>query len=160
MSFSFETVMSHPSKVELMARARELGYDITLFFVATSDPEINVQRVEGRVSTGGHDVPHDRIRARYSRSLQLLSHAALVARRTVVFDNSALIGGQRSLAGGKTGLRPVAELVRQDDHYRMSLEAEVPQWVFEHLVEPLSNLAQSAPDNIALSIRQHEGPLA
>jgi predicted ABC-type ATPase len=160
MSFSFETVMSHPSKVELMARARDQGYDVTLFFVATSDPEINVRRVEGRVSTGGHDVPHDRIRARYARSLQLLSHAALVARRTVVFDNSALIGGQRSLAGCRTGLRPVAELVRQDDQYRMSLEAEVPQWVFEHLVEPLSNLAQSSPDNIALSIRQHEGPLA
>jgi len=160
MSFSFETVMSHPSKVELMIKAQGLGYDITLFFVATADPEINVRRVENRVSAGGHDVPHDRIRARYWRSLELLSHAALVARRTVVFDNSALIGTQKSLVGAKSGLRPVAELVRGQDQYRMSLEAELPQWVFQHLVEPLDNIARTSPDSMKLSIRQLEGHLA
>jgi predicted ABC-type ATPase len=76
-SFSFETVMSHPSKVNFMIRADDAGYDVTLYFVCTSDPEINIRRVENRVRRGGHDVPHERIVARYWRTLELLPHAAL-----------------------------------------------------------------------------------
>lgn len=130
LSFSFETVMSHPSKVEIMLKAHDAGYDVTLFFVATSDPEINVRRVENRVANGGHDVPHDRIRARYERSLSYLCHAALVARRTIVFDNSALVGfpGRVNFPGAKTGLRPVAEVVRKANHYDVTLEADIPGW--------------------------------
>jgi predicted ABC-type ATPase len=160
-SFSFETVMSHQSKVEIMLRAHDAGYDVVLFFVATSDPEINVRRVENRVSTGGHDVPHDRIRARYLRSLRLLSHAALVARRTVVFDNSALLANtpNPNLPNAKSGLRPVAEVVRTDDHYAMTLEADVPEWVFEHLVDPLVGVAGASDGRITVAIRQDDGAL-
>jgi predicted ABC-type ATPase len=46
LSFSFETVMSHRSKVDFMIRADDAGYDVTIYFVCTSDPEINVRRVE------------------------------------------------------------------------------------------------------------------
>lgn len=161
MSFTFETVMSHPSKVELMIRADDAGYDVVLYFVATSDAEINVKRVENRVARGGHDVPHDRVRARYHRSLSLLSHAALVARHTVVFDNSALVGylPGTSLPPQKSGLRPVAEVARDGDHYEIILEADVPQWVFEHLVQPLDRLANAADSRIGLTITQKDGAL-
>ena len=57
ISLSFETVMSHPSKIEFMIRANDAGYDVTLYFICTSDPEINIRRVENRVSLGGHSVP-------------------------------------------------------------------------------------------------------
>jgi predicted ABC-type ATPase len=57
--------MSHPSKVDIMIRAVDSGYDVTVYFVCTSDREINVKRVEHRVSLGGHDVPRERIVARY-----------------------------------------------------------------------------------------------
>jgi predicted ABC-type ATPase len=161
MSFSFETVMSHPSKVELMIRAHDAGYDVTLYFVGTSDPQINIRRVENRVSGGGHDVPHDRIVARYWRSLSLLSHAALVARRTVVIDNSALVSDppQGQVSSAKAGLRPVAEVIRDDNHYDLVLEADVPQWVFDHLVKPLSDVAQASEGNVSVTIRQHHGQL-
>jgi predicted ABC-type ATPase len=33
-SLSFETVMSHPSKIEFMIRASDVGYDVTLFLFA------------------------------------------------------------------------------------------------------------------------------
>jgi predicted ABC-type ATPase len=39
LNFSFETVMSHPSKVDFMIRADDAGYEVTMFFVCTSDPE-------------------------------------------------------------------------------------------------------------------------
>jgi predicted ABC-type ATPase len=159
-SFSFETVMSHPSKVEVMIRAHDAGYEVTLYFIATSDPEINVRRVEGRVSMGGHDVPHERIRARYWRTLALLSHAALVAGRTVVFDNSALVGNSPPLVNAKSGLRPVAEVICLGNQYNISLEADVPQWVFEHLVSPLDSVARASDRGLTVLVNQGDGPLA
>lgn len=161
-SFSFETVMSHPSKVQLMIRADDAGYDVTVFFVCTSDPDINVRRVENRVRTGGHDVPHDRIVVRYWRTLGLLPHAALVARRTVLFDNSALVGyvANALLPNPKTGLRPVGEVIRDGKDYELTLESDVPAWVFEHLVKPLDELARGSDGAITLTITQKAGPLA
>ena len=101
--FSFETVMSHESKIDFMRRACIAGFRTTLYFVATGDPLLNVDRVKIRVALDGHDVPHDRILARYHRTLALLPSAILTADETFVFDNSA--DGKSS--GQKTGLRPI-----------------------------------------------------
>jgi len=88
VSFTFETVMSHPSKVELLAQAQQAGYRTYLYFVATDDPEINISRVRSRVKLGGHAVPEDRIVKRYYRSLDLLMEAIQHTNRAYVFDNS------------------------------------------------------------------------
>lgn len=87
-TFTFETVMSSPDKVDFMREAQERGYRTYLYFVATNDPAINIERVKLRVSQGGHDVPEDKIRERYQRSIALLDDACAVANRTYVFDNS------------------------------------------------------------------------
>ncbi len=101
-SFSFETVMSHISKVEFMRRAKAVGYRVTFFFVATDDPALNVLRVQTRVELGGHDVPKDRILARYRRSIANLPAALAICDKTTVFDNSALGG-----SSGGLSLRPI-----------------------------------------------------
>lgn len=87
-TFTFETVMSSPDKIDFMREAQELGYRTYLYFVATDDPEINISRVKLRVSQGGHDVPEHLIRSRYVRSIGLLDQACRVANRAYVFDNS------------------------------------------------------------------------
>ena len=68
-SFTIETVMSHPSKVELLKSAQEAGYRTYLYFVATDAASINVSRVRHRVNMGGHGVPEQLIVSRYHRSL-------------------------------------------------------------------------------------------
>ncbi|WP_431261929.1 zeta toxin family protein [Roseateles chitinivorans] len=88
-TFTFETVMSSGDKVDFMREARERGYRVYLYFVATKDPAINVDRVKIRVKQGGHPVPEDKIRERYVRSIDLLTEAATAANRAYVFDNSA-----------------------------------------------------------------------
>ena len=88
ISFTFETVMSHPSKVELLEQAQRAGYRTYLYFIATDDPEINISRVRNRVKLGGHSVPEDRIAPRYHRSLDLLMDAIRHSNRAYVFDNS------------------------------------------------------------------------
>lgn len=86
--FSFETVFSHSSKLDIMREAVAAGYKVYLYFVSTESPEINTSRVQARVQKGGHDVPPDKIHSRYRRSLDLLYPAVQLAYRTFFFDNS------------------------------------------------------------------------
>ncbi len=87
-TFTFETVMSHPSKIELLAGARGKGYRTYLYFIATDDPMINISRVHQRVAEGGHSVPDDKVVSSYHRSLELLMPAIWQTDRAYVFDNS------------------------------------------------------------------------
>jgi len=88
ISFTFETVMSSPDKVAFLQKAQQAGFRTYLYYVATEDPEINVDRVRHRVETGGHPVPEDKIISRYTNSLGLLVDAVMFADRAYIFDNS------------------------------------------------------------------------
>jgi len=87
-TFSFETVMSHESKITFLRDAQALGYKTYLYFIATGSSDINVLRVKERVEKGGHPVPEDRIRSRYIRSIDLLHEAMSHSNRAFIFDNS------------------------------------------------------------------------
>ncbi|MGF6524818.1 zeta toxin family protein [Variovorax sp. PvP013] len=87
-TFTFETVMSHPSKIEFMKEARARGYRVYLYFVATDDPDINIDRVRRRVLQGGHRVDDDKVIERYHKSIALMTPACEVADRAYIFDNS------------------------------------------------------------------------
>jgi predicted ABC-type ATPase len=87
-SFTFETVMSHRSKVNILIQAQAAGFRTYLYFVATDDSAINVSRVRNRVALNGHDVPQDKIVNRYQRSLDLLFEAIQHTNRAYIFDNS------------------------------------------------------------------------
>ncbi len=86
--FSFETVFSHRSKLDIMRKAAATGYKVYLYFVSTESPEINKFRVEARKKQGGHDVPANKIESRYFRSLELLFEACQLAYQVFFFDNS------------------------------------------------------------------------
>ncbi len=87
-SLAFETVLSMPDKIDFIQRARQAGFFVRLFFVATDNPSINAKRVALRVMEGGHDVPISKIIARYTRSLANCSVAAGIADRAYIYDNS------------------------------------------------------------------------
>lgn len=80
--FAFETVFSHPSKLAFMERAAEAGYQIHVFLVTLPSPEMNVERVRLRVASGGHDVPADRIVARWKRVMAMLPEIVRRAHRS------------------------------------------------------------------------------
>ena len=85
---TFETVMSHPSKLEIFDLAIRNGYKIYLYFICTASPDINIARVQQRVQQGGHDVLQEKIPERYYRALKLLKPAVQKTYRTFVWDNS------------------------------------------------------------------------
>lgn len=111
LDFTMETVLSTPRNIDLIRRAKEQGYYVIVFFVLTCHPDINVQRVADRVARGGHDVPEEKIRSRYVRSLKNLPQLLDLCDELYVFDNSFSRGaGEPSLivrcVHGSMELRP------------------------------------------------------
>jgi predicted ABC-type ATPase len=88
ISFTFETVMSSPDKIGVLAKAKAAGYRTYLYYICTDSPLINRQRVANRVQDGGHDVASDKVTSRYERSLSLLPQAVSLCDRAYLFDNS------------------------------------------------------------------------
>lgn len=86
--FVFETVFSSEEKLEFIRKAKELGFFIRLFFVCTSDPEINVHRITKRFLEGGHEVPISKIISRYYKSIANAAQAISIVDRAYIYDNS------------------------------------------------------------------------
>lgn len=88
ISFSFETVFSHPAKIDILKRAQTAGFKTYMYFVATENPVINVNRIKERVALGGHDVPEEKTRSRYLRCMEQVRYALPYLNRAYFFDNS------------------------------------------------------------------------
>lgn len=89
-SFVTESTFSHSSKLTLINAAKEAGFKVVLFHVNVASPNLSVARVAARVKEGGHNVPEDKIRARYDRSKSLIRQAVLLSDKAFIYDNSAL----------------------------------------------------------------------
>lgn len=87
-SFAIETTLSGRNYLEMMVRARTLGFEVVLIYIGTEDVNINLSRIQQRVRDGGHDVPENDVRRRYERSLDHLPLAVQRADHTLLFDNS------------------------------------------------------------------------
>ena len=109
--FITETVMSDEARwAPFFHKAKARGYRITLYFVTTSDPAINVARVRIRVKMGEHAVPEDRIYSRYKKVMQdVLPRVLPLTDKAYLFDNSSVESGMRLVAVYRDGL-----LIRSD----------------------------------------------
>lgn len=71
-TFAIETTLATRSYKSLIERAKANGYLVILLFFWLPSPEMAQLRVEGRVATGGHDIPREVIRRRYWAGLRNL----------------------------------------------------------------------------------------
>jgi len=101
---AFETVLSTNEKIDFLVRAKDSGYFVRVFFIATSDPRINAARVADRVLAGGHAVPIEKILSRHVRAVGNLGAAIAVADRVYVYDNSVDAVEARLCARTQDGL--------------------------------------------------------
>lgn len=97
-SLGVETVLSTPKYQRLVLLAREHGFAVHLVYVLLNSPELNIERVRHRVASGGHDVPTEKIVARYWRSLEHLPWFLEHSDVAEIYDNS---GAEISLVGEK-----------------------------------------------------------
>ncbi|HUJ11870.1 MAG TPA: zeta toxin family protein [Verrucomicrobiae bacterium] len=117
-SFVFETVFSDPvgDKVTFLKEAAATGSNVILCFIGISGPEVSEERVAMRVSQGGHDVPAEKLVARFPRTLANLKTAIRELPNVWVFDNDDL----------RTPFRQVAVF---ENGQRVHLNEPVPAWL-------------------------------
>lgn len=103
-SFCVETNLAGRGWVHHIEEWRDVGYRVTLQFLALIDADTAVARVAQRVSQGGHGVPEEVIRRRYHAGLRQLfaTYMALVDSWTL-YDNS-IAGPPTILAHGPNPL--------------------------------------------------------
>lgn len=91
-SFAFETVLSDPigAKIRELEEAGHAGMNVVMIFIRIDSPETSRQRVAMRVMQGGHDVPNEKLEARFQRTLDNLERAILKLPVVVIFDNADL----------------------------------------------------------------------
>jgi len=115
-SFVSESTFSHPSKLQLIENALQADFRVIVYHVNVRTPELSVARVASRVEEGGHNVPEEKIRARYERNQSLIKQAILKADVGFVYDNSGL------------NQVPVLNLVFRHGRV-MSVVDDLPEWV-------------------------------
>lgn len=123
-NFIIETVNSTDKKFAFYDYCKNKGYKITVVFVCTKSPEINVKRVLKRVSEGGHGVPEEKIISRYKKSLQNLFSLSLFADVLYMYDNSKEEG--------------IPELCYYKDANDSKLSADIPEWVQKYFIDKLN----------------------
>jgi predicted ABC-type ATPase len=87
-SFCFETVFSHPSKLDLIRSAKLLDYRVILIVVSPGISALNILRVKQRVAEGGHHVPVDKILSRIPKTMANLKDALLLVDAYQIVDSS------------------------------------------------------------------------
>lgn len=99
-SFVFETVFSDPvgDKLTLLREAVAMGYSVVLCFIGLDGPGLSEERVAMRVTQGGHDVPSEKLVARFPRTLANLRRAIRELPLVLVSDNSDLRRPFREMA--------------------------------------------------------------
>ena len=123
ISFCFETVFSHPSKIDFIAHALALDYRIHLIVIHLDDPALHAARVTQRVGEGGHPVPPDKIVERIPRTLRNISQAIPLCHEVLALDNS-------------NDTDPYRPVFRVRDGLAQAHTSPLPDWA-EEMLEPI-----------------------
>jgi predicted ABC-type ATPase len=126
-NFAFETTSCASTIPGLLIKAAET-HDVKVWFCGLASVEMHIERVALRVAHGGHDIPEDKIRARWTASranlVRLIPHLTTLQ----VFDNS-----ESALPGEEI---PAPQLVLALNHQEVTVPgrhdvnalAAVPEW--------------------------------
>ena len=87
-SFNEETTLTGKSILKTIDRAKELGYELQLFYVGVNSTEIAKERIKSRVEKGGHHIENDIVEKRYYESLKNLKEILLKFDKVYLYDNS------------------------------------------------------------------------
>ena len=93
--FAFETTLGGNTITNTLLQAVAAGVRVNIWYCGLVTPELHIDRVKARVARGGHDIPEDKIRARYRTSMQNLCLLAIGVHQLAVYDNSLPLGNDK-----------------------------------------------------------------
>ncbi|MDP1854114.1 MAG: zeta toxin family protein [Candidatus Omnitrophota bacterium] len=87
--FAFETTLSGKTYAGLLAELKSKGYVLHLFFLWIPSPELAIARIKDRVAEGGHNVPAEDVRRRFTRGVNnFFNLYEPLLDSWILFDNS------------------------------------------------------------------------
>lgn len=86
--YRFETTLGGASIPRLLLQAVRAGHHLHLWFCGLASAELHIRRVRARVAQGGHDIPVEKIRERWTRSRENLIRLLPHIHHLRVYDNS------------------------------------------------------------------------
>lgn len=89
-SFSFETTLSGLTYAQMIPVWRSSGYIVKLIFLSLPDVEIAIERVANRVIQGGHNVPEEVIRRRFTHGINNFDRYKSLVDSWQLYDNSGI----------------------------------------------------------------------
>jgi predicted ABC-type ATPase len=139
LDYAFETTLGGNTISGLLDRALSVGIEVRIWYVGLASADLHVARVRSRVSRGGHDIPEEKIRERYARSL--LNVIRLLPRLTefLVYDNS-------EEADPHTGAAPKPRLILHLASGKIAAMCDtaiVPDWAKPVVLAALRRAAQA-----------------
>lgn len=87
-NYTFETTLGGNSIVAELHRAIEQGRQVDVLYCGLNSPELHIQRVQERVTKGGHSIPEEKIRQRWQQSMSNMVGLIPVCNSVTVYDNS------------------------------------------------------------------------
>lgn len=108
ITFCFETVFSHVSKIDFVAKAKANSYEIILIYIHLDTLELNEARVYQRVTEGGHDVPVAKIHSRIPRTIKNIAKTLPLVNEARLLNNSSRDNPFQIVATVKQGGRKYA----------------------------------------------------
>ncbi|MBL8309526.1 MAG: hypothetical protein JNL19_03790 [Burkholderiales bacterium] len=121
-TYAFETTLGASTIPNQLLKGAQQGAGIHVWFAGLASAELHLQRVRERVAAGGHDIPEQRIRERYTSSRQNLIRLVPHLASLRVYDNSQ--DNDPKLGRAPTPL-PVLHMENRRLRY---LTANVPPW--------------------------------
>jgi predicted ABC-type ATPase len=118
-SVGVETVLSTGKYRRLVRAAKKRGFEIRLIYVILENSDLNVDRVRLRVRKGGHGVPIEKIKQRWTRSLEQLPWFLSQADWALLFDNSSELRVIGRKEAGNVILDPTAPIALRKAVQRM-----------------------------------------
>lgn len=123
--FCFETVFSHHSKIDLIKRAKNKGYQVELIYIHLIDTKLNQARVYQRVNDGGHPVPFEKVASRIPRTMNKIKQVLGIVDSARLLDNSS-------------GDNPFVQIAIIENQKLIKLISPIPKWAKDLLKDFLS----------------------
>lgn len=87
--FAIETTLSTRSYAQTVKKCKANGYDIVLIYFWLNSTDLAIERIKGRVKKGGHYIPDEIVKRRYTRGLSNLNNIFMaICDYWLVVDNS------------------------------------------------------------------------
>jgi len=86
--YRFETTLGGRTIAQLLERAAQSGHRLHVWFCGLASAELHLRRVRSRVAHGGHDIPEQTIRDRWTGSRENLIRLLPLIDHLRLYDNS------------------------------------------------------------------------